>query len=415
MAKHSRDNRPYLRPVTRLELSESNIKLRWIAIGLLLAVAVVSIGYGFSLALSTEPGWQPVHATSNTVNCSGDFVLMYDFGEKGINPTAQYKKLEILYTQLTERGYALFSPAAEGADNLHWLNTHVNETVTVAPELYKALEQICRSESRHPYMGPVVKLYDPLFLSATDEEAAVFDPAKDPELAEIARETGLWCADPDAVDLELLGNNQVRLKVSDGYRSFAEENGIESFLDLNWMTNAFVIDFIADGLEAQGFTSGYLTSYDGFTRNLDIRGNLYSVNFFDRQGSTVRMPGRLDYEGPASVVFLRDYPLSEEDRWHYYAYADGSVSHVFLDPSDGQGKTAVDSLMAYSDTLGCGEMVLKLAPVFIADQLDKDALAALSSEGLESLWYAGTTLCHTQPNAAVTLLPDSGGAEYTIE
>ncbi len=415
MAKHSRDNRPYIRPVTRLELSESNIKLRWIAIGLLLAIAVVSIGYGFSLALSTEPGWQSVQSISNEVNCAKDFVLMYDFGETGINPTAQYKKLEILYTDLTEKAYVLFSPAAQGTQNLAWLNAHVNETVTVAPELYRALEQIASSSSRHPFMGPVVKLYDALFLSATDEEAVLFDPMKDPQGPAFAAEMAAWCADPEAISLEVLGNNQVRLNVSEEYLAYAEEWEITNFLDLNWMTNAFIADYMADSLVAAGFTSGYLTSYDGFTRNLDVRGDSYSVNFFDRQGTTVLMPARLDYTGPAGVVFLRDYPLSEEDRWHYYAYQDGTVSHVYLDPGDGRSKAAADSLMAYAPGRGCAEILLKVAPVFTAEQLNVQALYDLSRDGIESLWYEGRVVHHTEAGASVTLLPESGGAEYTIE
>ncbi len=414
MAKHSRDNRPYMRPVTRLVLSESNVKLRWISIALLLAIAVVSIGYGAFQALSTDPGWQVVQSNSNTVNCGDDFVLMYEF-DGTVNPTAQLKKLEAFYTRLTERGYQLFSPDAEGTDNLYWVNANVNKIVTVAPDLYKALEQISISDSRHPYMGPAVAMYDGLFLSATDEEAARFDPMKTPELSAVAAQITSWCADSSAVFVEVFGDQRVRLTVSEDYLTFAREYGIDNFLDLTWMTNAFVIDYLADALEAEGFVNGYLTSYDGFTRNLDDRGNEYSVNFFDRQGTSALIPASLNYREPVSVVFLRDYPLSEEDRWHYHAYADGSITHVFLDPADGRCKAATDSLMAYSGSRSCAEILLEVAPVFTADQLDREVLQKLSSKGTESLWYEGTTLCHTQQNPNVTILPESGGAGYTLE
>lgn len=414
MSKNARDKRPYVRPVTRLELSEKNIKLRWIAIAVLLAIAAVSIGYGFSQVLSTEPGWQQVSSISSEVNCGSDFVLMYDFGTGDVNPTAQYKILETLYSQLTVSAYQLFSPEAEGTDNLYHLNIHVNEKVTVAPELYKALEQIAGSQSRHPFLGPVRELYDPVFLAASDAEAAVYDPMKDPEREAMAKETAAYCADPAMISLEVFGENQVRLNVSDDYLAFAEENGIAVFLDLGWMTNAFIIDYMADALSAQGHTLGYLTSYDGFTRNLDIRGTDYSISLFDRQGMDVMMPANFAYSGPMSIVSLRDYPLSEQDQWHYYSYEDGSITSVFLDPADGTSKSSVDSLIAYGNNAGCAEILLRLASVFTADTLNTEEIAEMSFDGLDVLWFEGNTLYHTEEDAALMIRTDSGGEGYAV-
>ena len=412
MSKNARDRRPYIKPVTRLELSEKNIKFRWIAIAVLLSIAVVSIGYGFSLALQTEPGWQAVDSISNEVNCGKDFVLMYDFGAGDVsNPTAQYKKLEILYTDLTESAYRLFRPEAEGTDNLHHVNTHVNETVTVAPELYSALEQIAASDSRYAYMAPVTALYAPVFLSSTDAEAALYDPMKNAELAAQAEEAARYCADPAMIYLELLEDQQVRLNVAEEYLAYAGENGIGTFLDFGWMTNAFIADYMAEKLAEQGFVYGYLSSHDGFTRNLDVRGTEYTLGLFDRQGNDVRMPANFHYCGPMSIVSLRDYPLSDQDRWNYYAYEDGSITTVFLDPATGRSGSAVDTLMAYNEELGCAEIALKLAPFFTADTLDAEKL---SSGTLDAIWFEGNTLFHTQENADVLILTESGGAGYSV-
>lgn len=385
MSKNARDRRPYIKPVTRLELSETNIRLRWIAIAVFLAIAVVAIGYGFSVALSKEPGWQRVTPLTKEVNCSEDFVLMYEFDAEEGNPTARYKKLETLYGELTVSTYRLFHPEAEGMDNLYHLNTHINEPVTVAPGLYKALEQIAASESRHPFMGPVKELYDPVFLSSADAEAAIYDPMKDAELAELARETAAYCADPNMISLEAMGDNRVRLNVAQDYLDFAEQYGIEVFLDLGWMTNAFIIDYMADALKAEGFTSGYLASYDGFTRNLYGKGKGFSQNIYHCVDNNVYLPAALEYYGPMSLVTLRSYPLSEQDRWHYYAYEDGSVTSVYLDPADGACKASIDGITAYSREKGCAEILLKAAPVFVAEVFDAHGLETLAQEGIESI------------------------------
>ena len=70
---------------------------------LLLSIAVVSIITGLMAALNTEPGWQAVQTSSSSVNCSKDFVLMYEFGAEGLSATAEYKNVTTLYPQLTEK------------------------------------------------------------------------------------------------------------------------------------------------------------------------------------------------------------------------------------------------------------------------------------------------------------------------
>lgn len=407
MSKHARDRRPHVKPVTKLELSETNIKFRWIAIAVLLSIAVVSIGYGFSLALQTEPGWQKVTPLSQDINCSGDFVLMYEFDAEEANPTAEYKKLETAYQQLTVSAYRLFNPEAEGTDNLYALNRNVNSAVAVAPELYRALEQIVASGSQHVFMAPVLELYAPVFLSATDAEAHLYDPAKDPERAALAQETASFCGDPQTISLELLGDNKACLKVSDAYLSYAREYGIEVFLDFGWMKNAFIADYMADALASQGFSKGYLASNDGFTRNLDSRGTEFTVNLFHREGNDIRMPANLVYNGPMSIVSLRDYPMFEQDKWNYYAYEDGSFTSVYLDPVDGMCRTSIDCITAYSREKDCAEIALRLAPVYIAEVFDAEALERLDQEGIESVRCSGRSLVCTDETSPVLIVDET--------
>lgn len=415
MGKNARDTRPYIRPVHRIELSDQNVKARWIAIALCLTIAIMAFGYGFYSALSTEPGWQKIQPTVGKINCSNDFVLMYDIGAGDADPTAQYKHLVNLYGELTVSAYHLFSPDAVGEDNLYHVNAHVNEAVTVAPGLYNALKQIAASESRHPYMGPVQSLYNSVFFAPDDVIAALYDPLKDPELADLAREMAAYCSDPAMIWLEDLGNNQIRLNVADAYLAFAREQEVSNFLDLGWMTNGFIIDYMAEALRSAGHCYGYLASYDGFTRNLDVREESYSVNLFHRVGNDIWMPARLNYPSPMSLVSLRDYPLTDQDKLHCYSYADGSITTAYLDPMDGMSKSTVDSLMGYSEDMGCAAIALALAPVYTADAFTSAELSALAEKGIQTLWYDNQILYHTQEDASLELLPESGGEGYQFQ
>ena len=411
MSKNPRGRTPYVRPVDRIELSEKNVKLRWIAIVVLLAVAVTALCVGMTDALNTEPGWQKVEISSGASSCSGDFVLMYEFGTDDRNATAEYKSLVSLYTQLTEQGYHLFN-AQEG--DLLALNENPNTPVTVDQTLYDALELLAASGSRYPFLASVVREYEGVFLTDNDLDAAQFDPNRDPERMGWALDTAAFASDPAHICLELMGEGKVQLMVSQEYLAYGAENEISCYFDFGWMKNAFLADFLARSLAEQGFTRGYLASYDGFTRNLDDREAAYSYNLFDRLENDIYIPARLDYSGAMSIVTLRNYPLSDSDRWHYYAYADGGITSVYLN-EQGSAVSSTDNLTVYGGDYSCAELLVKAAPVFLAEELDFTAIGALEAAGIHSVFAEGTTITVTQPQAQIELLPEGTAAGYQIK
>lgn len=417
MRKNGRDNRPYVKPVTRIELSESNIKLRWILIVVLLAVAVVAILTGLTSLLNTEPGWQEVEASSDQANCSGDFTLMYDFSDSGSAATAQFKQLTRLYSEAAVTAYRMFTPDVleAGLYNVAYLNAHVGESVTVDDALYQALTLVVEYGNRHVFLAPAMVEYNRLFLCENDGEAALYDPARNTETAQWLAELAQFVSDPEMIHLELLGDNQVRLNVSDAYLAFAEENGIETFLDFGWMTNAFIADYLADVLTENGFTNGYLSSYDGFTRNLDSRGQSYSFNLFDRREGEVNIPARMQYDEPMSIVFLRNYPLSERDRWHYYAFESGEIVTAMLNPGDCMSSSATDNLVSYSSKVGCAEILMRTVSLYTAQELDTGAVNALTADGIHSIWCEGTALNYNDADLVLEHLTDNGGDQYSLE
>ncbi|MBQ4601065.1 MAG: hypothetical protein IJB17_05490 [Oscillospiraceae bacterium] len=405
---------PRLPKVENIKLSGKNKTLRIVLIVILLVVAAVSLSAGLTALLNREPGWQEVSVDSGELHCGGDFVLQYDFGGAGMSATAESKALTAAYSEAAVKAWQLFSSETPENGNLAWLNAHVNEPVTVDPGLYTALELVVRYENRHVFLGAVYSEYERMLLCESDGEAERYDPAQNPELLPYIKEAAAFANDPAAVRLELLGENRVQLSVSEDYLAFADTHEITGFVDFGWMTNAFAADYLADTLSAAGFTRGYLVSYDGFTRNLDLRGQQYGINVFDRQEDSIYIPAVMHYSSPMSIVALRDFPLSERDRWHYYSFASLRIATLMIDPADGMDKSAVHDLLCYSEKTDCGEIVLQIAPVFIADLLDEDALKALAEQQIYSVWPRGTVLCYNQPGLALTMTEDSGIA-YTKE
>lgn len=398
--------------IQHIELPEKNTKLRWILAAVLLVIGLVAIAIGVNSCVSTQVGWLEVQITSNKTNCSADFVFNYHYGSSDLEPTMERRQVIACYSEAVVDAYELFNTHVEGSDfgNLTLLGASPNETVTVEPELYSALQQITESRSRHVYLAAVYEEYSRIFRADSEVQAAEFDPSKNAELLPYIQAAAAYANDPAHIQLELLKNGQARLAVSAEYLAFAEENGITCYLDLGWMKNAFIADFLAQRMINGGYTHGYLASYDGYTRNLDQRGESYSYNLFDRLQNDIYMPATMHYTKPLSIVFLRNYPMSSRDSGQYYLFSDKTIATAMIDPACGLSKSATDNLVAYSAEAGCAAIALELAPVFVADALDTDAIHGMTGRGIYSVWFNGGELLYNDEALKLTMQTVEGAS-----
>lgn len=387
------------------ELSDKNRTVRWVLIVILLAVAVVAIIVGMLGALQTPAGWHTVTASSTKLNCSEEFILQYEYGAGEASPSAESKALELLYGKTAEDAWKLFFNEAGSSDlaGMYELNQHPNEEITINSSLYQALEQVVGSGSRALYLAPVYAQYDRVFYSENEIIAQDCDPGQDTDQRAYVQTLADFARDPEAVQLVLNANNKVTLRVSEEYMSFAEENEIRYLVDFGWLRNAFIVDYIAAMLAENGFTNGYIASVDGFTRNLDQRGNAYSLNLFNKGGDGIDLAAVMDYTSPQSLVFLRSYPMYDLDSRRYYSFADGRTVTAMIDPADGQSKTATDNLVSYSADLSCGQLALAVMPMYVADSLSEDSLNGLAEQGIYSVWFSGKQLKYNDSKLQITV------------
>lgn len=412
MGRNARDRRPHLPRIERIELNEEHIWPRLIAAGALLVLGAVMLGYAFLQLMSPEVDWMEIQASSSGgTNCGEEFTFLYCPGD-----TAERRAVTLLYTELCQTAYEQFHEREtfEGVNNIYSINHSPNEPLTVDKALYDALEAVVESGSRLLYLGPVYTRYGNLFFCESDEQLVDFDPEISEDVAQEYREAAAFASDPEMIRLELLGEYQVELVVSEEYLAYADWAEIEDFIDFAWMRNAFIADYMAEELIAQGFTKGALSSYDGFVRNLDGSGTSYSLQLYDRQGRTVYPAAVMEYTGPMSVVMLRDYPLSGLDVMHYYELSSGEIRTPYLDPADGRSRNAVHNLVCYAKSKSCGETLLKIAPIYIADALQAEALERLTAEGIQSIRFENGVIRPTEAGAVLSELYDKDGVRYTV-
>lgn len=403
------DRMPRPKPVDKIPLPENHLWLRVILTVLFLAAGAYFLATGVSQLSAKDSGWSEIEAVSSELNCGEDFALHYCLGEGNMSVTAENKALSICYSDAAEYAFRMFTVDVEyeGVSNLYYISRHPNEEIVVDDVLYQAFSLIQDAGDRRLYLAPAYEQYGGLFSCSEDHDAVEFDPRWNPSIADYCGAIANYASDPEMIDLELLGDHRVILRVSDAYLSFAKENKIECLIDFGWMKNAFIIDYLADVLEENGFNHGYLTSYDGFTRNLDNRDQTYLFKIYDRKDGVICQPARIQLTPPVSIVALRNYPLTEKDIWHYYTYESGEIATAFLDPADGTCKSAADNLISYCGDLGCAEILLQTAPIFVAEELRTDALSALADKGIYSLWSEGTALKYNEADLNLELLPES--------
>lgn len=455
LKRNARDWREHLpRPVQKIELDARHTKVRLALALLFLIVGAALIVYSLSGGFAVQAGWAEIEASAGNASCAPDFIFLYPLGTTA-SPAAERKALTALYTEACEDAYRIFTNDREadasskaasigetgGAEaaihNVRYLNDHPNEEIEIDAALYAAFTQIAQSKDRSLYLAPLYEIYDGMFYSDDPARTADFDPRQNERLREWFLKVCAYAADPAQVNLELLGENRARLAVSEEYLAFAREEEVGSFIDFYWMKNAFITDYLASRLTAGGYAAGTLSSFDGFMRNLDAtRDTDYSLVLYERldageagadetdsgewdvgepgtdetrkvapvagrAGFEIRQAGVLHYRGARSMVCLRDYPLNESAGRYYCVLPDGEIRTPYLDARDGLCKSAVNDLTAYSESLGCADILLKLIPIYIAEEFQPELLDALAEDGIWSIYCQGDVLCHTQEAAEI--------------
>ncbi len=398
-----------------LEVSEKHMGLRLALAAVFLVIGIGALGFFLIQLLSEEPGWQTIELSDNTVVSKQEFTFEYNLGQGELSATEEKRELQKAYSSAMERAYKLFDARCgygENFVNMHYINLHPNQVLTVDPRLYSAFALLDSYDDRSRYLAPVQAQYRNLFSCTDDVTAATLDPYKNEETFALVGELTDFANDPSDISIELLDNYQIRLNVSDEYLSYLNENGIEILVDFSWMMNAFVVDCVSDELISKGFTRGYLLSYDGYARYLDADDNSYNIRIYDRVGNTVYPAAVAECKNVRSLAQFRDYPINTFGAADYYGYSDGSYASRYLG-QNGLYQSASHDLVAYSSDKGCAEIALTASHIFIAENLDRSKLDSAAEQGIFTVWCEERVICSTDKAFEPTELYENGEIRYT--
>lgn len=400
--------------VQELELSEKHVGLRFALVIILLGIGLACIAFFLFSLLSEEDGWQSIDIEDKSFMSEGEIVLNYELGKGELSATKEKRAIQGVYGEALKKAYKLFDSYREyeGIANISYLNKHPNEETAVDPELYEAFELMAEFEDRSIYLAPMQAEYRNVFMCTDDVNAAMGDPYFNEEQREYVKKLMTFISDENAVRVELLGDNKIKLCVSEDYSAFATENGIENFLDMAWLTNAFVVDSVADALVARGYTRGYINSYDGYTRYLDAANNRYAINLHNKNGNTVYPAAVAECGNISALVQLRNYPINKSNARDFYAYSNGSFASRYVDVNDGYYKSSQSELLSYSSTESCAQIALTLREIFIADSFDENKIMQAKEKGIYSIWFADHVVYYNNSKLEIKDMYNYEGITY---
>lgn len=411
------NNSVYPKPVRKVELSEKNVFARIVAIVCLILITIIAFTHAMSTLLKTPTGWTTITVNSSAkLNCGDEFVFLYDLGKSKEAVSVEKKKVTALYSDAMVKAYEVFNEEDDFSNekNIAYVNQHPNEKIQVDAELYKAFELLEKYKNRSIYLAPVYSEYAGLFACTNDAQIKDYDVTQNDDLkTEFAKITA-FANNPNSVQIELLGNNEVKLLVSNDYMAYAKENDITNFINFYWMKNAFIVDYLADTLKENHYTRGSISSYNGFVRNLDEDNQSYSYNVYDREGNTVYEAGVMNYQGRKSIVNLKNFKLSELDDQFYYDMSNGEVKTAYIDSLDGYAKTSTNELISYSNQQSCSEILLQMLPIYISDTFQQDKVESLLDHQIYTLYCKDNTIYYNDSKLSITNLYKKDGVEFKL-
>ena len=307
----------------KLEVSNRHVTLRIVVTAVAFVVAVIAFTIGVVSIGHKDPGYHAIEAKvdAEALLYNNAVTLKYWFDgstndiKRGINALTE------VYTPVLAASYKQLDPhnLYTGMNGIATLNLNPGREIVVSEHLYAVLKDAySRTLEGRGYNMFAGDLYNEWKSILILDEPQAFDPTFNSAQAQRISEVASQVSDLSNFSLEFLDDNTctVRFSVSDSYVRFCNSYEIESMpLDLNLLHDAYLMDWIAKDLLAEGYDTGYLFTREAQVLCLGSHGTLgYSMYTLEDGNETVY--ASLDLEGPFSATTFTAFGMGS-----YYGYS----------------------------------------------------------------------------------------------
>lgn len=335
----------------KLEVSNRHITLRIVVTAVAFVVAVIAFTIGVVRIGHKDPGYHTIEAKvdAEALLYNKAVTLKYWFDgstneiKRGINALTE------VYTPVLAASYKQLDPRNlyTAVNGIATLNLNRGNSIMVSEHLYSVLKDAYRrtleGKGYNMFAGDLYAEWKSILIL---DEPEAFDPALNSAQGARIAEIAAQVSDLSNFKLEFLDDSTclVRFSVSDSYAAFCSSHEIDSMpLDLNLLHDAYLMDWIATDLLAEGYDTGYLYTSEAQVLCLGSRGSLgYSMYTLENGNETVY--ASLELEGPFSATTFTAFGMGS-----YYGYTlktdSGSplYRHMYFDVRTG---TYTDVLMS---------------------------------------------------------------------
>lgn len=342
------------------------ILTRFILFIFFFVVSVVSLGFGFSSLFRVPAGWKEIEATNSSDASMSTHVqfAVYFYDEPRANQKL-YKKIKNTYSTYAVKMFQLFDAdnEYEKSIGIGYLNKHPNEVVEVEETFYKMLSDAKSLNLDYLYLGPILENYYGLFGESDVSSAQLFDPYYEANLASEYTTICSYIASKD-IELELLGENKVKLNVSSDYMNFLSENNYINYIDFGYYKYAFYVDTLYDLMVANEIANFLISSAYGFFRCENTSKILSDFALIDFNEGYINRVGNLKIDNSYSILNYRTYAQAAIEK-EYKIYPSAPDATHYIDVKDGLYKSFDDTLYVFSKDASLLEMLSKTYNKFI--------------------------------------------------
>ena len=98
------------------------------------------------------------------------------------------------------------------------------------------------------------------------------------------------------------------------------------------------------------------------------------------------------------IVTLKDFPMYQDDRY-YNVTEKGTILTPYLSVKDALNASRYSTMTCYDESMGCGELLLRMTPYYLCDENDFDSFYQEDSQ----IFYSDQLVSFTDVYKAYTL------------
>lgn len=353
-----------LSPKMEKEREKTNIRMpvkhmvpRIIAFIVLLAGGISLIVLSVLGVFSQESGIQVINVNEDPDYKAGENItLRYYLSGNSIQRRNQANEIASEYSKSMKSISKLLEEEDEiiGVKSISYISRNADREVEIDEILYKTLSSAIENQKNPAYsiyLGPLYQRWN-FWINSPDSAKTTVDPLYNVPGATVISDYIDLLESGENIKLNLLGDNKVKLELSQTYRQWLEDNEYSGpILSLGCLKQTYQLQVARDALIEKGYTAGILVSEDGLVAPL---GGLIDTNYrlycYDNQigieaGSVIPKNPKASlsfvYQSP-NPIYRHAYRIQDGEQW--------ISRNLNIDPSTGYGANYVSDLCLMAET-----------------------------------------------------------------